>query len=186
MFETFSPLAEWPLTVVTDRLIIHGTVLTRVKRLTDMINDPNMDYLVLQDVTFTEVGSHRVIAAGGSGQVRMSDILFVHVAASTESNAGMRMPKQPVNATLIAPPFTIEGTIYLPYEAHLRVALDAYTEKFIPVTQARYWSENPVEAPVSVDLLVVNHAHAHVSVGSDAEWRGEQGPNLEEGGQNPW
>ena len=186
MFDNFNPVAEWPLTVVTDRLIIQGTALTRVKRLTDLINDPNLDYLVLQDATFTEVGSHRVVVSGGMGQIRLSDVLLVHSTASTNSNSNMRMPKQPIKATLMIPPFTVEGTIYLPYESQIRVALDGYTEKFVPVTQARYWAASVDEAPVSVDLLVVNHARAHVSVAADVEWSGEQEPNVEEGGQNPW
>jgi hypothetical protein len=98
----------------------------------------------------------------------------------------MRMPKQAVRATLLAPPFTIEGQIHLPYESELRFALDAYEGRFVPVTNARYWAYGVAESPNLVDLLAVNKARAHVVVAADVEWRTEapdEGPGST---PNPW
>jgi hypothetical protein len=188
MFESFSPVQELPLTLVTDRLVVQGTVLTRVRRLTDLVNEPDAVHLVLQDATFMELGSRRVMANGVAAQVRLSDVLFVHSSGPTESASNMRMPKQPVRATLLLPPFTVEGTIHLSYEAELRIALEAFGDRFIPVTDAKYWAYSVAESPNHVDLLVVNHARAHVSIAAGIQWRGDSGPTNSDsdGAPNPW
>jgi hypothetical protein len=188
MFGSFNPVQELPLTLVTDKLVIQGTILTRVRRLTDLVNEPDTTSLVLQDVAFMEVGSRRVVASGAAAQVRLSDVLFVHAAESAEPASKMRMPKVPVKATLLLPPFTVEGTIHLPYESELRIALDAYGERFVPVTGAKYWAYGVAEAPNYVELLVVNHARAHVCIAAGVEWQGEGGPahSDSDAGSNPW
>ncbi len=188
MFGSFNPVQELPLTLVTDRLVVQGTILTRVRRLTDLVNEPDTTHLILQDTTFMELGSRRVVANGGAAQIRLSDVLFVHSNGPTESASNMRMPKQPVKATLLLPPFTVEGTIHLPYESELRIALDAYGDRFVPVTGAKYWAYGVAESPNFVDLLVVNHARAHVCIAAGVEWHGDGGParSDSDGGSNPW
>jgi hypothetical protein len=186
MLQSFNPALELPLTLVTDKLIIMGTVLTRVRRLTDLVNEPDTVHLILQDATFMEAGSRRVVGTGAAAQVRLTDVLFLHSDASPEGNSTMRMPKEPVKATLLLPPFTVEGTIHLPYEDELRLALDAYGERFIPVTAARYWAYSVAESPNYVELLVVNHARAHVCVAGGVKWHGGSGPQQGDGSQNPW
>ena len=71
MFSGFSsnPIQSMPLTVVTAQLIVHGTIETRLRRLTDVLNEPDFDSLILLDATFMEVGSRRVIAGAAVSQV---------------------------------------------------------------------------------------------------------------------
>jgi hypothetical protein len=188
MFGSFNPVQELPLTLVTDRLVIQGSMLTRVRRLADLVNEPDTPHLVLQNATFMEVGSRRVVAQGVAAQVRLSDVLFAHTNGQMESGSTMRMPKQPVRATLLLPPFTVEGTIHLPYESELRIALDAFGDRFVAVTGAKYWAYAVAESPNFVDLLVVNHARAHISIAAGVQWRADSGPTHSEpeGRQNPW
>ena len=184
MFAQVNPAEELPLTVVTDRLIVLGSVLTRVRRLLDLVAGPDTQYLVLQDANFLELGSRRIVAQAANAQVSLSDILFLHSTAQTASSDSMRVPKVPVRGTLLVPPFTIEGTIYLPSEASIRIALDAYTEKFVPVTNAKYSAYGTGEALTTADFLVVNHSRAHVSVAAGVKWSGETA--VQAGGSNPW
>jgi hypothetical protein len=172
MFSSFSanPAQSMPLTVVTAQLIIQGTIQTRLLRLTDVVNEPDVASLVVLDATFMEVGSRRVVAGAAVSQVQLDDVLFVHMTRSSDANSDMRTPKQAVRATLLAPPFTIEGQIHLPYESELKIAMAAYAGRFLPVTGARYWAYGVAEAPNSVDLLIVNHAKVHVAVASSTEW----------------
>lgn len=187
MFGSFNPVQELSLTLVTDRLIIQGVIVTRVRRLTDLVNEPDATHLILQDTTFMEVGSRRVVAKGAAAQIRLSDVLFVHPNGPTEAASTMRMPKQPVKATLLLPPFTVEGTIHLPYESELRIALDSYGERFVPVTGAKYWAYGVAEAPNYVELLVVNHSRAHISIAAGVQWHGETGISREaDSTPNPW
>jgi hypothetical protein len=187
MFGTFNPVQSLPLTVVTQNLVIGGTLQTRLRRLTDVLNEPDAEHLVLFDATFMEVGSRRVLAGPAVSQIQLVDVLFVHTSGATESGTEMRMPKQAVRATLLAPPFTIEGQIHLPYESEIHQALDAFGARFIAVTSARYWAYGVAESPNHVDLLVVNHSRAHVAIPADVDWHGESPPETDSGGgSNPW
>lgn len=191
MFGSFNPLQPIPLTLVTDRLVIAGTVMSRMKRLTDLLNDPESSHLVVLDATFAEVGSRRVAAQAAAAQVQLGDVLFAHASGPSDPATEMRTSKQAVRACLLVTPFTVVGDIHLAYEAELRVALAALTEAFIPVTNARYWSYVVAEEPKLVDLLVVNHARAHIAVDAGVEWKAETPdagppPSQRDRSANPW
>lgn len=189
MFGTFTPnpTQAMPLTVVTATLIIQGTIQTRLRRLTDVLNEPDISHLVLLDASFMEMGSRRLVARAAAAQVQLAEILFTHANGPTDSGSEMRTPKQAVPATLLAPPFTIEGQIHLPYESEVKLALEAYGGRFLPVTGARYWAYGVAESPNHVDLLVVNHARVHVAVAAGVKWQTEA-PSDEGRGStpNPW
>jgi hypothetical protein len=185
MFGTFNPARSLEVTVVTSQLVIHGTIQTRLRRLTDVVNEPDAVHLILFDATFMEVGSRRIVAGPSVSQIQLPDVLFLHTTGPTESGAEARTPKQAVPATLIAPPFTIEGQIHLPYEAEIHQALDAFGGRFVPVTAARYSAYGVAEPPNYVDLLVVNRGRAHVAIQRGVEWLKED-PNLGSGASNPW
>ena len=187
MLGSFNPVQSLPLTVVTSSLIIQGSLRTRLRRLTDVMNEPDVDHLVLFDVTFLEVGSRRVVASSSVSQIQLADMLFVHASGPTESSEEMRTAKQPTRAILLAPPFTVEGQIHLPMEEELGQAVDSLSGRFIALTSAKYWAYGVAESPNLVDLLVVNRARAHVAIPVGTEWRGAARPDVGSGGgQNPW
>jgi hypothetical protein len=191
MFGTYNPVQSLPLTVVTPHLVIQGNLQTRLRQLTDVLNEPSAEHLILFDATFMEVGSRRVVAGPAIAQIQLGDVLFVHANASTESGGEMRMPKQPIRAIVLAPPFTIEGEINLPFEAELHQALDGFGGRFVPITKARYWAYGVAESPNYVDLLALNHARVHIAVPVGVEWHKESTPDGgsgggSDGGQNPW
>lgn len=187
MFGSFNPLQPVPLTVVTAQLVIQGTLRTRLRRLTDVLNEPDAEHLVLFEAMFMEVGSRRIAADSGVAQIPLADVLFVHSTDPTESTDGVRTPKQPIQTIVLVPPFTIEGQIHLPYESELHQALDAFAGRFVPITAARYWAKGEAESPTYADLLVVNHSRAHVAVPASVEWLREALPATDAAGaQNPW
>jgi hypothetical protein len=167
-------------------MIVQGTILTRVKRLTDLVNEADLSQLILQNARFMELGSRQVIAEGQAVHVPVGEILFIHASSPTESDAAMRIPKQPIPATLLLPPFTIEGTIYLAYESELRIALSAHMDRFMAVTNARYWTDGQAESPRTVDLMAVQHAKAHIGVAADVPWSSEAEPASPDEAPNPW
>jgi hypothetical protein len=187
MIDSFNPVQSLPLTVVTPNLIIQGSLRTRIQRLTDVMNEPDVDHLVLFDATFFEVGSRRVLASASVSQIQLADTLFVHTSGPTESVEEMRTSKQPTRAILLAPPFTIEGQIHLPMEEALQQAVDSLSGRFIALTSAKYWAYGVAESPNLVDLLVVNRARVHVAIPVGTEWRTAALPDVGlRGGQNPW
>ena len=191
MFGSFNPVQDVPLTIVTTQAIIQGTLQSRLKRLTDVLNEPTAEHLILFDATFMEMGSRRVMVGPAVAQVPLGEILFVHTNTFTESGGEMRMPKQAVHAIVIASPFTIEGEIHLPYEAELHQALDGFGGRFVPMTKARYWSYAVAESPNYAELIAVNHSRAHFAVPVGVEWQKEpiregSGGSGGSGGTNPW
>lgn len=187
MLGSFNALQSLPVTVVTPQLVIVGALRTRLRRLTDVLNEPGAVHLVLFEATFMEVGSRRLVAGPAVSQIQLADVLFVHTSGPTESGQEMRTPKQAIRAVMVAPPYTIEGQIHLPYESELHLALDAFEERFTPVTNARYWAYGVAESPNEVDLLVLNHARAHVAIPAGVEWRSDAPSDMgSHGGSNPW
>jgi hypothetical protein len=185
MFESFTPVSEMPLTIMTSRLVIEGTILTRVRRLVDLVNEAGAAHLIVHDATFMDLVSGSVLFRAAYAQLWLDDMLLLHTRDPVESE-GQRTPKQPTPATLIVAPFVIEGTIHLPFENELRMALDAYSDRFVAVTDARYWLNTEPDSPISADLVVVNHHRAHVAVAPDVEWNGASGPPPVDPEQNPW
>jgi hypothetical protein len=182
----FNPIQPLPLTLVTSGLIIQGVVRARIRRLGELMNDAESEHLVLEDARFVEIGSHRILGNAGTAQVARSDVLMVHTTTETEGSGELRTSKQPIRATLLAPPFTIEGMIHLAYESEIHVSLHSLTEPWVAVTGARYWAYGVAEEPVTTDLLVVNHARAHVVIARGVEWRPASESAAPRHTPNPW
>jgi hypothetical protein len=173
MFATFTPAQSIDLTFVTSRLIVQGTVETRVRRVADIFNEADVTHLILSNTVFSEIGSRRIVAQAAVAQIPLEDILFAHTTGPVDGASEMRVPKQPIRATLLLPPFTVDCQIHLPYESELRIAMQAYEGRFLPVTAAKYWAYGVAESPIDVDLLLVNHARAFIAVPSVAGWKTE-------------
>ena len=68
------------------------------------------------------------------------------------------MPKVPEEALIIVPPFRITGRIHLLPERNLVDALGELIGRFVPVTDAAYWSDTVGEARQSATMVAVNHS----------------------------
>jgi hypothetical protein len=183
---SFNPPLAMPLTLVTQTLVIQGNLTTRMRRIEDVLNEPGAEHLMLSGAAFMELGSRRVIAGPAVAQVQLDDILFVHANGPLESGSSEnRTSKQPVRATLLVAPFTIEGQIHLGYEPDVSTALDGVNGRFVPVTAARYWAYSVAESPNHVDLVLVCRLKTHIVVAANVEWRTEMAPERG-GGSHPW
>jgi hypothetical protein len=98
----------------------------------------------------------------------------------------MRTPKQPIRATLIAPPFTIDGSIHMPLEEELQQAVDSLSGRFLPVTDAKYWAYGVAESPNFVDLLVASRSRVHVAIPVGTEWSAAHHQGGNQGGHSVW
>jgi hypothetical protein len=158
------------LTLVAETLIVQGRVRSRFRRLSDLMNDPDSTHVVMIDATFMEIGTRRVMAEAAAARIATDSILFAHSTTPTPGSPELRQPRRGVSATLLLPPYTIEGKVHLPYESELTMALAVYEGRFLPITQARYWAELLGEEPRQADLLMVNHALTHIAIPAGAEW----------------
>ena len=151
-----------PITLVTDAFVVRGTLLTRHRRITDMLNAADEDFLVLEQATFDEFGSTGVVMQTDFAQVNLGTVLFGVADDPVEPTPELRVPKVTERALISIPPFTITGHIHLMPERSLHQALGELLGRFIPVTDAVYWSDRVGEARKEALIVAVNHTRAHI------------------------
>jgi hypothetical protein len=150
------------LTLYTDSFVIRGTLATRQRRVTDMLNLAEERFLVLSDVTTDEFGSRGDQLRAEFAQVNLASVLFAVVNEEVAPAPELRTPKIAEEALISVPPFKVTGFIHLMPERSLRNALSELTGHFLPVTDAAYWSDVLNEARTTATLLAVNHERAQI------------------------
>jgi hypothetical protein len=150
------------LTLYTDSFVIRGSITTRQRRVTDMLNMAEDRFLVLSDVVTDEFGTRGESLRAEFAQVNLASVLFAVVNEPVEPAPELRTPKIPEEALISVPPFKVTGFIHLMPERSLRDALSELTGHFLPVTGATYWSDVLSEARATAELLAVNHERAQI------------------------
>jgi hypothetical protein len=160
----FEPIAEQvvAITLYTDVFVVRGTFATRQRRLSDILNQTEHDFIVLSDVVIDEFGSRSQAARSDFAQVNLATVLFGVGESVVEGLPELRTRKIPEQALISVPPFRITGQIHLLPERDLREALSELTGRFLPVTNATYWSDLAGEAKQEAPMVAVNHARAHI------------------------
>jgi hypothetical protein len=150
------------ITLYTDSHIVRGTVLTRQRRMSDILNHPDQPFIVLSDVLMDEWGSREQPVRSGYAQVNLASVLFAVADTPVEPTPELRLAKVREQAFISVPPFKITGHIHLLPERDLREALGELTGGFIPVTEASYWSDTVGEAKQTAIALAFNHSRAQI------------------------
>ncbi len=158
----FAPTTSVELTLFTDSHIVRGLVETRERRISDILNHAEHEFIVLRDVTLDEYGSRAVAIHSEYAQVNLATVLFAVADDVTVPAPELRMPKVPEQALISIPPFRIIGHIHLMPERHLRDALDELIGRFVPVTEATYWSDSVGEPRQTAALVAFNHGRAQI------------------------
>ena len=148
------------LTLVTDAFVVHGTIQTRHRRITDMLNSAEHEFLVLTDATFDEFGSAGQAIQADFAQVNLGAVLFGVADEPVDATPELRVPKVSQRALISIPPFTVTGHIHLMPGRDLHEALAGLVGRFIPVTEAVYWSDRVGEARTNALIVAVNHNRA--------------------------
>lgn len=150
------------LTLYTDAFVIRGTLVTRQRRITDILNNAEDSFLVLGEVTSDEFGSRGDTIRADYAQINLASVLFAVAEAAVETPPELRTPKVQEQAMISVPPFKVTGHIHLMPEHNLREALTELTGRFLPVTQAAFWSDKLGEARQTAELVAVNHGRAQI------------------------
>jgi hypothetical protein len=150
------------LTLYTDSHVIRGSVLTMRRRVTDVLNDAENDFLVITDVVMEEFGGRGERVTAECAQVNLHAILFAVADTPVEPLPEFRLNKQRETALVSVPPFSVIGRIHLMPEREMRQALAELTGRFLPVTEATFWSESVGAPRTSAHMVAVNHARAHI------------------------
>ncbi|MEO8468239.1 MAG: hypothetical protein ABI573_01075 [Chloroflexota bacterium] len=163
MFSTFgSELQDVDLTLYTDTYVIRGEMTTRHRRLSDLLNLNDDEFLVLSNATMDPLDGQAASYSAPYAQVNLAAVLFAVASDAVAAQPELRTPKV-AEATLVSiPPFSVTGRIHLLPEREIRDALQELHGRFLPVTEATFWSEVLSVAPTTAPMLAVNHARAQI------------------------
>ena len=134
---------------------------TRQRRVSDILNNPDEDFLILTDATFVRFGGGGLRQAAFA-QVNLAAVLFAVADMAVEAVPELRTPKVSETALISIPPFEVTGRIHMLGERDLRDALQELVGRFIPVTDATYGSEAVGEPLRHAPMVAVNHARAQI------------------------
>ncbi|HET7677556.1 MAG TPA: hypothetical protein VFK38_06865 [Candidatus Limnocylindrales bacterium] len=162
MFDPMSTESPQEITLYTDSHLVHGTLRTRQRRLSDVLNETDATFLVLEEVRFEEFGSRALIERAPYAHINLDTVLFGVADQAIEAMPEMRTIKVPEHALISVPPFRITGRIHLLPERDLRQALAELDGRFLPVTEAIFWSDRLNEARTQSPMLAFNHARAQI------------------------
>ncbi len=174
--EGFDPLAPYvpapfrfneprvlQVTLFTDAHVIKGHVETRLRRLSDVLNQAEHDFIVVSDASMEEFGATGQAATRADfAQVNLSSLLFAVTDSVVEPQPELRLVKSLEDALIVVPPFKIVGRIHVMPQRDLRDALAELKGRFVPVTDACYWSDTLAVPKTTSSFIAFNHARAHV------------------------
>ena len=163
MQAAFADLSRVELTLYTDALIAHGLILTRQHRVSDILNLAETPFIVLEDVTVTDLDGKGAPITADVAQINLDAVLFAVVNQRIEPSPELAAPKLQRMAIISVPPFRVTGTMHLLAGApNLRDALTDLTGRFLPVTDATYEAPSLGRAPQGAVMLAVNHQRAQI------------------------
>jgi hypothetical protein len=160
----FSQATDAPIqvTLYTDSHVVRGTIMTRQRRVSDILNQASEPFIVLAEVAMDDWGTRGQAIRSDYAQVNLGAVLFAVADTPVDPTPELRTVKISEQAFISLPPFKITGRIHLLPERDLRVALDELVGAFIPVTDATFWSDTVGEAKQTAMMVAFNHARAQI------------------------
>ena len=155
-------LHTFGLTLYTDTHVVRGTIETRQRRISDILNAAESEFVVISDATFDDFGTTSTPMQAEYAQINLDSVLFAVATDRVDPSPELRTPKVIELALISIPPFRVIGRIHLMPERNLRQSLEELVGRFIPVTDATFWSDKVGEARQSVAMVAVNHGRAQI------------------------
>ena len=152
------------LMLVTDTSIVRGRMLTRRRRLSDMLNDTEHPFLVLHEVEMIDVVAPGRTVQAAYAQVNLDAVLFAVTSVPVVPSPELTTPKAAQRAFITVPPYVVVGRIHLQAGGDLHRGLGTLVGRFLPVTDAVYWSDALGVDRTEALMVAVNHARAQILV----------------------
>ena len=150
------------LTLYTDAYVAQGAIATRQRRVTDILNLTEDGFIVLSDVSLAEFGHRTEVVSAPYAQINLAAVLFAVADTPVEAIPELRTPKVPEFALVTIPPFKVAGRLHILPQRTVRQALGELVGRFLPMTEATYWSERVGEPKASAAMVAINHARAQI------------------------
>jgi len=157
-----APFRTVPMTLYTEQYVVRGAIETQQHRVTDILNEADQPFLVLEAVSLEELGSSDAPTRAEFAQINLGSILFAVSLQAVEPVRGLRTLKVATRAFVSIPPFRVIGTVHLLPERNLRDSLADPRTPFIPVTDAVFWSDRLQPGRQHAAMVAVNQARAQI------------------------
>ncbi len=170
------PSEPMRLTLVTEASVIRGTAVTWRRRMTDLLNEGDHPFILLEDVEMEDIAGSGPTVRASHAQVNLDAVLFVLSPHPTHPSPDFHVHKSPERAYVSLPPYVIVGQVHLHMGEGLRDGLDMLVGRFIPVTDAVYWSDAHRVARTSVEMLALNRLRAQILLPFEESPAGDPAP----------
>jgi hypothetical protein len=150
------------MTMYTDAYVIRGTLMTRQRRISDALNQADEEFLVLADVELEAIGPRTERHSAPYAQVNLGSVLFAIATDSVTPVPELRTPKSIEHTLVSIPPFSVTGQLHLMAGHEVRDALHELGGRFIPVTDATFWSDSLGVARATAPMVAVNRSRAQI------------------------
>jgi hypothetical protein len=150
------------LTLYTDTHIVRASYATRQRRISDILNESETDFIVVRDASFDDFGTSTQPMRAEYAQINLGAVLFAVVVDPVEPVPELRTPKVAERALISIPPFRVVGNVHILPERNLQESLEELIGRFLPVTDAQFWSDRVGEARQTAAMVAINHARAQI------------------------
>lgn len=171
----FDPMASNSISaakieVYTTAYRVSGTTRTRHARVADILNQLPTGLLIVDDATVTEYAAPSGPMTAPQVLIPAERIVLMATSdATVEARAEMRIPKRAVQAELLAPPFRVLGSVYVPQGSRPIDGLLNAADRFLAMTDvAISCALYPVFAG-SFGVIAIQTSMAHLIAVSDDE-----------------
>jgi hypothetical protein len=164
------------LTLVTESSIVRGTSVTWRRRMTDLLNEGDHAFILLEDVEMEDIAGSDPPVRASHAQVNLDAVLFVLSPHPVHSSPDFHVRKSQERAYISLPPYVIVGRVHLHGGEGLRDGLDMLVGRFIPVTDAAYWSVAEGVERTSVEMLAINRLRAQILLPFEESSAGDPEP----------
>ena len=148
--------------LATETTFIRGVLVTSQRRLSDVLNAADRPYLLLEQVEMTEASGDGETIRTAHAQVNLDAVLFAVADVPVLAPPELATPKAVQMAYVSLPPYRIVGRIHLAAGEDLRNGLDLLAGRFVPVTDAVYWSRSLGVERTEALMVAVNHSRANI------------------------
>ena len=165
---------------------IAGHMLTRFRRVADILNLTGSTHLVVEDATVTEYADpNGSTHQGGSVMVAVGAVMF-GISSGTDDSAtpDLVVQKRPVRFQVGMPPFWLEGTVHVPYGSAAVDVLNV-ADPFLPLTSVTVTATAHPAFSGEAPILAVQRGLAEVMVVTDDAGASAPAPGALEFGSAP-
>jgi hypothetical protein len=164
------PIVQVDVELYTSGYRVEGHMLTRFRRVADILNLSGSTHLIIEQGTVTEYAAPAAPRSAPQLMVAVDTVLF-GISSGTDDRPAdeLRIQKRAVEARIAMPPFWLTGMVHVPQGSRPMDGLLNVADRFLPLTDVTVSSLSVAGFDRSAPILAVQRMLAEVMIVSDDE-----------------